>query len=384
LSETQATLLGIVLKPMIFSAIVEAGDSRWPETLQFLSRYDFHHLPDYVALEASRRGGNAYAFIYRDDQAGFFVPFIQSAVPLTLQPRRASQFDALSPYGYAGPLVSAPGSDEQRDDFVAAAIRRMVELLRERGICTLFIRFHPLLLPPLVPFQSSGRLVLHGETVWADLHKSELELWSDTRKTFRNSINHSEHDGCVFEMDSASTHFADFLQLYRDTMCRVKAAPEYFFPEQYFRMMQRALGDGFHLAHVRNPSGSIVSSGMFTVCAGIVQYHLTGNSLEGGSEASKLLLHGVRRWAREQGFGKFHLGGGVGAQKDNLFLFKSGLSSGRAPFYSWRLVVNETICGALCRQWEKLNREHVDDSGGFFPPYRKPAVLYRNITHQNE
>jgi hypothetical protein len=370
---------------MTFSAIVEAGDPRWPEALQFLSRYDFHHLPDYVALEASRRGGKACAFIYRDDQAGFFVPFIQSSVPLTLQPRRASQFDALSPYGYAGPLVSAPGNDEQRGVFVATAIRQMVELLRARGICTIFIRFHPLLLPPLASFQSSGTLVLHGETVWVDLHKSETEIWSDTRRDFRNPLNRMEREGYTFEMDPAAAHFPEFFQLYHETMRRVRAAPEYYFPEQYFRMMQKALGGGFQLGHVRSPAGVIVSSGVFTICAGIVQYHLSGNSLSGnGSEASKLLLHGVRRWAREQGCGKFHLGGGVGAQKDNLFLFKSGLSSGRAPFYSWRLVVDETVCGALCRQWEKLNQEQVDDSGGFFPPYRKPAVLYRNIAHQNE
>ena len=370
---------------MNLCAIVEAGDPLWLEMLRFIPQHDFHHLPGYVALEAGRRGGQACAFVYREGEAAFLVPFVQSAVPLTLQPRRVIQADALSPYGYAGPLVNAPGGEEQRNAFVAKALARMVDLLRERGVCTVFIRFHPLLVPPLEPFQALGTLVLHGETVWADLRQSPEELWSDTRKTFRNSINRCERNGCKFAMDPAGEFFGDFLRLYHETMRRVGAAPEYFFPEIYFRKMQQALGTGFQLAHVRNPAGVIVSSGLFTVCAGIVQYHLTGNSLdETGMEASKLLLHGVRRWGHEHGCEKFHLGGGVGARNDSLFLFKSGLSSGRAPFYSWRIIVDEKVCGTLCRQWEKLNQEPADGADGFFPPYRKPSAVYRSISDRSE
>jgi hypothetical protein len=370
---------------MSLAAIVEADDSSWKDALGDFPHYDFHHLPAYVKLEATRRGGRAFAFLYRDGAGVMLVPFVLSPVPITLQPRRILQADALSPYGYAGPLVNVPGSEEEQNAFVSAGLVRMLALLRERAVCTLFLRFHPLIVPPLAAFQALGTLVLHGETVSLDLRKTEAELWTDTRKTFRNSINQIERAGYTFEMDPEGRHLADFLRLYHETMRRVGAAPEYFFPAWYFEQMQRALGPGFVLAHVRSPAGAIVSSGLFTVCTGIVQYHLTGNSLDqDGSEASKLLLHGVRRWAHQQGYEKFHLGGGVGARKDNLFLFKSGMSSGRAPFYSWRLIVDEAICGALCRQWEKLNQEPTDGPDGFFPPYRKPAVLYRNIAHRSE
>jgi hypothetical protein len=110
-----------------------------------------------------------------------------------------------------------------------------------------------------------------------------------------------------------------------------------------------------------------------------VQYHLSGNSLGGqGSDGSKLLLHGMRKWAHEQGLEKFHLGGGVGAKNDSLFVFKSGFSSGRATFYSWRLVVDQPVYDGLCRRWERLNRSAADSLSGYFPAYRKilppPAV----------
>jgi hypothetical protein len=370
---------------MSFAAIIEAHDPSWADALPAFAHYDFHHLPAYVALEAARRGGQACAFIYRDGASSMLVPFVQSPVPLTLQPRRVTQSDALSPYGYAGPLVTAAGSDAEQNAFVTAALAQMVELLRKRNICTIFIRFHPLILPPLAPFRALGSLVLHGETVSVNLRQTEAELWTDTRKTFRNSINQIERAGYVFEIDTAAQYQADFLRLYRETMRRVGAAPEYFFPARYFQQLQQSLGSGYVLAHVRGPDGSIVSSGLFTICTGIVQYHLNGNSLDqGGSEASKLLLHKVRSWAREQGYEQFHLGGGVGARKDNLFLFKSGLGSGRVPFYSWRLIVDEVVCAALCRQWEKVNQEPIDALDGFFPPYRKPAVLYRSIAQRNE
>jgi len=370
---------------MNLCAIVEAGDPLWQEMLRFLPQHDFHHLAGYVALEAGRRGGQACAFVYRDGEAAFLVPFVQSAVPLTLQPRRIQQADALSPYGYAGPLVNAPGGEEQRSAFVATALARMVELLRERGVCTLFIRFHPLLVPPLGPFQALGTLVLHGETVWVDLRRTPESLWADTRSRFRTYIRQLERDGYKIEMDPTAVCLQQFVTLYHSTMRRVGASPEYFFSAQYFQRMQEALREKFHLAHVRSPAGTIVSSVLFTVCSGIVQYHLSGNNVENeGSNALKLLLHGIQVWAQQQGLDKFHLGGGLGAVQDALFQFKSGFSSLRAPFYSWRMIVDEKVCGILCRQWEKLNREEADSPEGFFPPYRKPSAVYRNLSHRSE
>ncbi|HTB63229.1 MAG TPA: hypothetical protein VK737_06535, partial [Opitutales bacterium] len=254
------------------------------------------------------------------------------------------------------------------------------EYLRCRNVCCILLRFHPLIPIPLKPFQASGHLVTHGETVNVDLRRTTEELWSDTRRDFRNPINRMNRLGHRFELDPNAIHLGEFVKIYHDTMTRVRADPHYFFSQEYFRGLKGALGDRFMLAHTRDPSGEITSSGIFTKCSGIVQYHLSGNKLGGeGSDGSKLLLHGIRQWAKEQGCEHFHLGGGVGAKNDSLFLFKSGFSSGRARFHTWRLIVDDPVYQRLCRRWEGINQMPVDAPTGFFPAYRKmlpaPEVL---------
>jgi len=357
---------------MFFDGIIDAGDPRWNETLGRFPAHDFHHLPRYVALEADRRGAKAEAYVLQSDHGAFLVPLMESPVPVMLQPWGPSPTDVSAPYGYAGPLVVAEGDEDRREKFVALALARLTEHLRCRNICCLLLRFHPLLPLPLRPFQNLGHLVLHGETVDVDLRQTPEQLWSDTRRDFRNPINRMERQGFRFELDGEARQLEEFMKIYHETMLRVRADPQYFFSREYFLGLKQALGPGFVLAHVYNPAGKIVSSGVFTVCSGIVQYHLSGNSFDGqGSDGSKLLLHGIRQWAKENGCGHFHLGGGVGAKNDSLFLFKSGFSSGRAPFYTWRMVVDEPVYLRLCQQWERNNRTIADSPRGFFPAYRK-------------
>lgn len=357
---------------MFWDGLLLPSDPRWLETLRQMPRYDFHHLPGYVEIEAERRGIQGCAYVLQSDQGACLIPLLISSVPVTLQPTGASPCDALAPYGYAGPLIVAEGNERQQDEFTTLAITRLTEHLRCRNICSVMVRFHPLISVPFRPFQNLGRLVVHGETVCVDLRQSLEQMWSDTRHGFRNPINRMERQGYHFELDFAGKHLGEFMNIYHDTMLRVGAEPQYFFSEEYFRDFQRILGPGFVLAHARNPSGEIISSGIFTVCSDIVQYHLSGNILGGqGSDGSKLILHGIRKWAHENGLNKFHLGGGVGAKNDSLFNFKSGFSSGRAQYSTWRMVVDEAIYDRLCGQWERQNHAAADPIKGFFPAYRK-------------
>jgi hypothetical protein len=204
------------------------------------------------------------------------------------------------------------------------------------------------------------------------LRQTSEQLWSETRSRFRSYIRGLQREGYTVELDPAGKEMNAFISLYYDSMHRVAAGPEYFFSRSYFLSLQKLLGEKFLLAHVRSPSGTIVSSGIFTLCHGIVQYHLSGNNIgEEGTNALKLLLHGVRLWSKDQGYEQFHLGGGVGAQTDPLFQFKSGFSPARVPFYTWRYVVNEEKYADLNSRWERINRSLADSVDGYFPAYRK-------------
>jgi len=357
---------------MFSDDVISPRDPRWLETLRRFPKHDFYHLPAYVALEADRRGGQARAYICQDARGAFMVPIVESPVPLVLQPAGHPPKDVLAPYGYAGPLSHFEGNERDSRQFLDLAVARLTEHLRLRDICAILLRFHPLLPVPLEPFLAQGRLVLHGETVWSDLRQTPEQLWSETRGRYRSYIRALQRDGYKVELDPAGQELDAFIALYHDTMRRVGASPEYFFSQAYFVSLQKLLGERFLLAHVRSPAGRIVSSALFTICDGIVQYHLSGNNTdEEGSNALKLLLHSVRGWAQETGQEKFHLGGGVGAQNDPLFQFKSGFSPTRAPFYTWRYVVDAEKYNHLCSRWQQINRTPPESLQGYFPAYRK-------------
>ena len=120
-------------------------------------------------------------------------------------------------------------------------------------------------------------------------------------------------------------------------MRRVKAEESYFFDPTYFSDLAKSLGPVLKLFVVKMPDGEVISGGLFTLCDGIVQYHL-GGTRDTALKLSPmvLLLETVRRWANENGAHTFHLGGGVGAKPDSLFQFKARFSRQRHQFTTWR------------------------------------------------
>jgi lipid II:glycine glycyltransferase (peptidoglycan interpeptide bridge formation enzyme) len=97
-----------------------------------------------------------------------------------------------------------------------------------------------------------------------------------------------------------------------------------------------------------------------------LHYHLGAASDDGFRlGASKLLFHESARWAREQGYGEFHLGSGLGGGENSLWQFKQRFSPhpGR-EFSIGKIVHDEEVYRALGGD---------PDAGGFFPSYRAPS-----------
>ena len=83
----------------------------------------------------------------------------------------------------------------------------------------------------------------------------------------------------------------------------------------------------------------IAAGGLFGECCKIVQYHLSGSSVEHERfSPTRLMLADVFDWARERGNEQVHLGGGLGSSKDGLFHFKAGFSDLRGVFETLRIV----------------------------------------------
>jgi hypothetical protein len=335
--------------------ILGVNDLAWRSFLQ-RADHDFYHLPAYAAVCARQEGAIAGAVHVVDGHRAMLLPILVRRIP-------GGARDATSPYGYPGPLLLGTGDPA----FLADALSRTVGFLRSERIVSLFVRLHPLF--NQVPPEGSWAVVQHGHTVAVDLTLPPGQIWRQTRRGHRSDILRATAAGCRVEFDDSWHGFDSFKRLYRDTMLRVSAGSYYLFDDAYFDGLRAALGQRLRLCVVE-VDGAIVSSGLFVETGGIVQYHLSASDPDRAHRGVvKLMIDFVRRWATDRGDAWLHLGGGVGGRtRDSLFSFKAGFSPLHLPYWTLRMVVDESAYGRLVGEHNPALDPGVFDE--FFPRYR--------------
>ncbi|HLO36688.1 MAG TPA: GNAT family N-acetyltransferase [Candidatus Deferrimicrobium sp.] len=343
--------------------LVAASASAWGAFLRDVE-HDIYHLPGYVALSAAleepREHPEARAIVARDGDRAMLLPVVIRDVP-----GEDGLRDAVSPYGYPGPLFQG----DVDTTFVADASAAIVARLRDEGVISLFVRTHPLINRELGGLATIGTIVEHGETVSIDLTASTEAIWSATQSGHRNEINRAIRAGARARLDPDWAHEAAFVELYRATMHRLGASVRYLFGPDYVRSLRAVLGPRLHLCVV-DIDGAIAAAGLFTETCGIVQYHLSGSDPAFARQyPTKLMLHYVRGLMKERNDRVLHLGGGLQGEEDSLFRFKAGFSNQRQPFRTWRVVVDPDRYATLVRA--TYPTADPADTSGFFPLYRR-------------
>jgi ribosomal protein S18 acetylase RimI-like enzyme len=335
--------------------LLDADSPEW-ETVIRAARHDVYHLQGYVALCAEQEGGQPRALYVTEGERAMLLPLVVRRIP-------GGGFDAISPYGYPGPV--GIGTDDPA--FLRLALVAGLQVLRDAGLVSAFIRLHPLLNPS--PPAAVGTIVRHGDTVSIDLTLPGDALWAQTRLNHRRDISRALKLGYIAYMDEDWRHLQAFKDLYRATMARRKASQFYFFDDAYFDGLRSALGERLHLCVVEK-DGIIAAAGLFTETSGIVQYHLSGTGDEFRLvQPTKLMMHFMRSWAKDRGNEVLHLGGGVGGEDDSLLLFKLGFSPVRHTFATLRMVIDEKEYGRLVEARSPQLDPRVRN--GFFPLYRQ-------------
>ena len=343
----------------------------WMNTLDKL-RHDVYHLPEYVEIEATLHNTTAEAFVFIEDEKIFFVPYLLRSCNDILDGESVEEeiFDAISPYGYPGILLSeaAVGSPQ----FVDTALSKLGYVFSQKNICSAFFRLHPVLSDRFFDVFPEGTLTVNGKTVSIDLTLSEEKIWAKTRKGHQSTINKCKRLGFTGRMVSFSEYIHEFMTIYTETMNRVKAKGSYYFDEDYFRKLLK-LGDRLHMGIVEM-GDEIACTSLFFESCGIVQAHLGGTTDKYISQSPfNYLLHYVRLWAKERGNEFLHIGGGVGGStEDSLYKFKSGFSKQRHEFFTLRLITDGGKYQHLVDV--KLKNSDLSPSilaeSSFFPAYR--------------
>lgn len=351
---------------------LEIEDPRWREALGRI-RHDFYHFPEYVKLDGECNEARPKAFLARDGTRELFIPYLVRRCDHLFPDATAANkvCDVVSPYGYPGLLLS-DGARES-PEFARQAMQRFRETLSEQGVCSAFFRMNPLLsdgFRALFPENFFGAV---SDTVAIDLSVDETQMWKNVRDGHQWTINKCRKLGFIPRIAPLHEHLDCFMEIYKETMDRVRAKDSYYFPREYFARLAE-MREHVH-CFVIELEGKPAAACIFFECDGIVQAHLGGTKSEYMNKSPfHLLLYHVAGWAKSRGNRYMHLGGGVGGSNDRLLQFKLGFSHLLFPFMTLRLITDEEKYRELTTLRAQAANVPVDDllNAEYFPAYRAP------------
>jgi hypothetical protein len=333
--------------------------------------HDVYHLSDYILAEAKRINAQAEIIHISEGENQFLLPYLLRKCPSLTRPEYSTVcYDAVSPYGYPGFLLSQ--ANPKQLSFLAGALQLLIEALRSRQVCSLFVRLHPILNTPLCKQLNHCCIQFGGTTVSINLKLTEAEQWRQVQPSRRTRINRCKRSGCETIISAfLPVHIPLFMDIYQDTMDRLEANESYYFRPDYYEVLAH-LNPYFFICIIQQKNQPICA-GLFTECCGIVQFHLSGTKTEFlPLSPSSLMLDEVRLWAKARGNYIFHLGGGLGSHEDSLFQFKASFSQQRHEFCTLRLITDleryQNLVQTAAKQAEIPPEELLKTD--FFPAYR--------------
>ena len=161
---------------------------------------------------------------------------------------------------------------------------------------------------------------------------------------------------------AAPSELEPFARLYERTMAEKGAESFYYFPPEYWSVLPERLGERLVLFEAVE-DGELRAALLGLASPPWLHYHLGASERSGG--ANNLLFLEAARWARAQGFTRFHLGGGVGGADDSLLEFKLRFDPGG---------LIESAVGKAIHDDDAYRELGGEGFEGFFPAYRAPVA----------
>lgn len=330
-----------------------AGEGRWDELVGASPTPDVYYRPGYCAAYEAAGHGRAVAVVTE----GALFPLLLRPLPFG-----EDGFDAATPYGYGGVLLTGPGP--------RADLRQLRDWCVANGVVSCLLRLHPLLGGSEQLSESDGSGVEvrdHGPTTAVDPRRIEpetrrLEGMSKGRKADLTIARRELTVG----WNEGEDALEEFRRVYDGTMGRLGAGEFYVFPPDYYQALAEGLGERLAVALARRED-EVVGGALFLADARFAHYHLSGTTEVGRElKAGTLLVHAGVVWAAERGCELLHLGGGTSGA-DTLFAFKKSFGGETYTYSFATLVADRERYGALVA---RRSEEPEPLRPGFFPAYR--------------
>lgn len=310
----------------------------WNAVVQSFARYDVYYINEYVSAFRYANDGLPLLLYYCGDSMRLCYAVQQRDITEDerfrgiLEPGRYS--DWATPYGYGGPLTDRFSQPDLTELF-----RLLFEYCRSNHIVSQFIRFHPLLQNQkgFEDFCAPYRL---KQTVFMDTSGRQI-IDANLEVRNRNAIKKAEKNAVTIISGGGKEAQTEFVALYRETMERKNAADYYRFDDVFFKDFFEKMAGHFSLYRAVL-AGKTISAAIILRCNGSIHYHLSASDWACRTYApNNLLLYTAACRGAEDGYTRFHLGGGVDSE-DSLLLFKKSFNRhGLIDFYIGRTIFCE-------------------------------------------
>lgn len=347
---------------MIKTYTVEQSEE-WDRIVKSFDNHDVYYLSGYVkAFELNGDGKAVLIYFLSKDKStkGInvvmkrdihdFEPFSDYLVP-------EEMYDIVTPYGYGGWLIE--GEDR------GSLALEYSQWAKRNHIISEFVRFHPVL------DNHSGFLCEEtylGNTVCIDT-SSPAVIWSNFSGRNRGKIRKAAKLGQRIYWGRDPRLIGDFMDIYKATMDKDGAENYYYFKKDFYNSVIEDLKHNamFFYSMLDN---EITAIALFLFCNGQMHYHLSASRAEYRNyQATNLVIAEAAMWACKNGYKTLHLGGGLGARKDNLYMYKKLFNKDKdVKFFIGKKIYDDEAYDKLV----EIRKQGIDfnEDTDYFPAYR--------------
>jgi len=339
----------------------------WREAWETLPERPPHYHPVFVRVMAPLDRHPTAAFYKGTRGSSVLYPFwlgklgVLEGCPTDL----VEYCDIVSPYGYGGPLYQGP--QVQRETTVCEFRRLFRVACREHRVVSEFVR-EDLFRTDLV--EDDGARVYCQDNVVVRLGLGEEAQLDRYDRKVRKNIRRAKEEGLSVVFDERAQRLDESVDVYHDTMRRVRARQYFFFGRSVFNELLVGLGPGRGAMLVHVLDGNRVVSTELLLCSRHRLYSFLGGTRQESKwkRPNDLLKHEIILWGGKMGFESYVLGGGA-KPRDGIFRFKEAFDPGSTmPFFTRQRIHDSETYQRLVRTRRAAIREAQPSD--FFPAYR--------------
>ncbi|CAH1059190.1 GNAT family N-acetyltransferase [Paenibacillus pseudetheri] len=360
-----------------FIVLNSSHSEEWDAYLNQMDRKDIYFSADFCRLFEDDDHQQAELFVFKQGEKLIIYPYLLRSIshlPAVIQLGLEGEwYDISTPYGYGGPISNVPIGAE-RTELYRQFSETFTAYCKEKKIMTEFVRFHPFI-GNAAEYQKGLTTELNRNTAYMDLTVgSEAVLIQNYGSNHRRNIRKLKSAPFTIRKSDLKDRIEPFTELYYGTLNDLQADPFYYFPQKFIEDTS-LLPDGRVALFEAMDGEKAVAASIVLLDRPWMHYHLCGwdrSYLQWSP--TKFLIHAAAVWGIENGYEKFHLGGGYKGN-DELFQFKLRFATQLKPldYYLGKRIffpeVYERMI-ALC---------DTGVVGNYFPLYRHPSLLNQNI-----